>query len=701
MPYFSPTVPQSPQYLPSPVHSMFDAPFSSDLQPPASSISSGDSSRYAALNPNPPELSEPAYFSAFSGQSRPAELPQIQTRPVSAAPYTPYYISVSAAAAPPLQPASLPLEWRNFYAGPRQGLSRSQSAQSYAPLSATPSPREGYSSRLSLSPELRSNLSDTEQVRVLANSTPAFYDAKDRARRLQQSYQPGPEVSEQDTPHRRNSLPALPTKAQRQQVTPYEYVSANRPSKTPPLAPSARFASPTSPSASPYLASLPAVEGLETIGEDGESQAGTLRTQNGDNNGSGHLARSSSYEAIRSLKADKAANVDDVDNTSVTLLEALVDKQERERQADRNGASHPEDIEGESIPARPQAVDKTLPRPPVPSEKNLTRKEDRRGIFDIFPSLSASNTNFPFSTLPQETSAPPAKPSVALQPPSARRTSAPLAVGLRRPDIIASRSDTLFALEHRLSRPSATTPIGAALPPLQSVSALLPSKSIAPFQRAISIADIDSAGALKKESSQISLRSVEIVAPAEDPTKDLQTTNGRKPALENARSDSLRQQQLNKAETKTVDEKPEAETRPVGELEASAKEASKRKTTTLGEKQQETHARRRPLHSQRVGKQKEVADFMTIPVPHQHTTEEQDIILPMSPSKSARPSPAASPAFSKLSPAPLRARSATPRGHSPSPKPQKRNVSDPQRISDIPSSSQMSSGERPQIRRKS
>ena len=324
-----------------------------------------------------------------------------------------------------------------------------------------------------------------------------------------------------------------------------QYISngSNRPIKTPPLAPSSRFTPPTTTglheqSLTTTIQGLPPLinSGLETIGEDGESQAGTLRFKtlprslSFDNDAAGvssPSARGGSQISIKSVKAVHAPgrNMDDEGNTSVSLLEEMVDRQDREKEAAAAvaaaaiGELKAEELDMRELLARSgqqkalmdlDGADKSLPKPPVPSSKESktpstsTTKPNIRNIF------TASS-----STIQQQgqTVASPTKPHVS----PTRRVSQPLVPSIPMPSkplIKPSNSDSLLALESRLSSSSRpTSPISPTSPLPESAAAdlsgVVRSMTLSPAPgRAISPAPlhVGNAGALRKKRGQISLK---------------------------------------------------------------------------------------------------------------------------------------------------------------------------------------------------
>lgn len=197
--------------------------------------------------------------------------------------------------------------------------------------------------------------------------------------------------------------------------------SINRPNKTPPPpAPSSRFAPSRTPSPAirPGL-SFPSIDDglLDTIGEDGESQAGTTKSMV-------ELAKllknmGDDDDEVRSIGIDQSPG-----RNSVSDLEDFVEQQERSFE-----------------------MDKTLPKPPVPTGKEWKPQSSGKGLMraqDIFAPIDERTiTASPIDSKLRET--PPLnirQRTASLPPPSS-------AAGLS-------------ALEARLSRPS--TPEISSLP---------------------------------------------------------------------------------------------------------------------------------------------------------------------------------------------------------------------------------------------
>lgn len=394
------------------------------------------------------------------------------------------------------------------------GMLRSHSADSRLSISNWPcTPR-------ALPPGMQERLTEEEQARVLANSAPAVYDVNQRAYALQQQ-QEQQNISQRSSPsgnasfnstgrQRRQSMPTPPSAVQGR-FSPLD-ATPSRPIKTPPLAPSSRFTFqlPFVPSTmSPEQAAL--VAGLETIGEDGESQAGTLRL------GKGTLRRSASHEQIKSLKAVRAATsaIDEEGNTSVSLLEGIAERQDREKEA----ANRREELVNQSqtnllAGLHSPNMDKTLPNAPMKSEKASSPESSnrgRKGIFDVFPEITTSNAS-PAKKSEKSGSDKRSPGKLSLQ---TRAVSGPAAskgqnidtrIAFTRPVFNASKSESLLALESRLSRPNSpmSPTFGNDRPP--SLSPPPRSDAISPVQRAISPAHIGNQGALRKKSSQLSLK---------------------------------------------------------------------------------------------------------------------------------------------------------------------------------------------------
>jgi hypothetical protein len=247
------------------------------------------------------------------------------------------------------------------------------------------------------------------------------------------------------------------------------------------------------------------LDGLETIGEDGESQAGTLRVRNG----SGFLVRSASHDNVRSLRAVRAVGSADEGNTSASLLEALVDKQDREKEAEKSSGRSNQ----ENIFAGMDAY-KTLPPPPVPTGKEDKKRDDKRRVFDIFPNLGkddAATTTKPISS------------PVKAANNGNRRTSAPIAKteSQARPIMRASNSESLLALETRLSLPSSPATMAEVPARSTTISPPLRTRTTSPVQRTISPMHTGNAGALRKKSSQVALKqkaSSSTLAKTEEPS---------------------------------------------------------------------------------------------------------------------------------------------------------------------------------------
>lgn len=406
-------------------------------------------------------------------------------------------------------------------------ITRSHSADSRI---SNRSPASPYTPR-TLPPRMQECLTEEEQARVLANAAPAVYDVTGRAYalRLQQEdsqaamrkgpSSTGPPVSLTGR-QRRQSMPTPPSGGMGR-FSPIDAGGSSRSNKTPPLAPSSRFIVQL-----PFVPATTNVEqdvgiaGLETIGEDGESQAGTIRF------GKGTLGRSASHEQIRSLKAVRAVNaaVDEEGNTSVTLLEGIAERQDREKKE----ANRREELENQSnilagLDPGSLNLDKTLPKePPSPRNKVNSSPEEaskaRKGIFDIFPEINSTNTlpSLRDKSLPHASPLQPSSQSRAVTNPASSMVHKPdLTLAATRPGMTASKSDSLLALESRLSRPASpmSPTSGESRPP--SLSPPPRSEAASPLQRAISPVHIGNQGALRKKSSQISLKRQEIRQKAE------------------------------------------------------------------------------------------------------------------------------------------------------------------------------------------
>lgn len=300
-----------------------------------------------------------------------------------------------------------------------------------------------------LSPELQSYLTPQDQARFVANAAPASYDVVQRAHILSLSQQiqqtmPGYTVDSSGRARRRSLPTPTPPVTQTGKIGALiqdHQAQARIPQK--PLRPQ------RSQSAQPNGF-------LDTIGEDGESQAGTLRLRD--------LPRSSSSDAVRSVKAIRAATVDEEGNTSATLLEDLVDAQERTKEYERSKArtsglrrstepdlTHLSSTENMASPS----VDKILPQPPSPNVKN-NKRWSRPNLVQIFAQISPRSKRKATAPEVDKTNTP-EKPVTKLAEP---RTSMENSISPRksaeciRPAAKTSQSDSLLALEKRLSRPS-------------------------------------------------------------------------------------------------------------------------------------------------------------------------------------------------------------------------------------------------------
>lgn len=436
---------------------------------------------------------------------------------------------------------------------PPGSLSRSTSAEPYMMSgSVWQQPQPGRT----LSPGIVDILSPEEQARVLANSAPTSYDAAQRAHLLQLQQQqqyampnsgsPGRSPSRRD---RRQSMPVMP-----QNASPISFFAgggASRTGRTPPLAPSSRFTPPLHAGAGAAASTAPALAlpmllsadgeagGLETIGEDGESQAGgtlRLRTLPRSMSFDSASARGGSQISIKSVKAVHVlgASVDEEGNTSVSLLEDIVDRQERERQqaAEAKAASSERSTNSEANfeSNTIRDLEKSLPRPPVPSGKDVGAKASSssssisanvgkptlRNMFDL-PSTGIVTAQNLGSERPKATSL--VKPHVS----PSRRSSQSLMSMLSippKPTLKSSISDSgLSALETRLSSSRSSSPISISptspLPDalMAAAAAGFKSMTLSPPLRAVSPAlHVGNAGALRKKSSVISLRRKESAA---------------------------------------------------------------------------------------------------------------------------------------------------------------------------------------------
>lgn len=410
---------------------------------------------------------------------------------------------------------------------PHIGMSRSYSADPTLQHAMSNSP---YTPR-ALPPRMQECLTDEEQARVLANSAPAVYDVTHRAYILRQqeaqsnnSQRGSPAGNSLTGRQRRQSMPT-PPRAVQGRFSPID-ATPSRPIKTPPLAPSSRFTFqlPFEPASETPEQSVN-IAGLETIGEDGESQAGTVRI------GKGALAKSASHEQIRSLKAVRAANsaIDEEGNTSVSFLEGLAEQQDRDRQAANKLEEELENSnQSNNILAglHSSNIDKTLPKAPQTSDKTRSPDEasqGRRRIFDVFPEITSKSDASPKRAVNTKA----AQPSPLKLTSQTRAVSNPIASGPgkedkkaqgTRPLLKASKSDSLLALESRLSRPNSPMSPTFGNDRLQSLSPPPRSDAVSPVQRAVSPVHIGNQGALRKKSSQLSIKrqTQSLQAPSKD-----------------------------------------------------------------------------------------------------------------------------------------------------------------------------------------
>lgn len=274
---------------------------------------------YVAFDPNAPDLTQSRFL---GGMAMPQ--PHIFS-PIPSAPATPFRLSSAQSFHPatPLYPLNTSPQ------------SLSPSPAFYQPDTSSPQTPHSYS--LSPSSPLPSNspspsafLRTSEQAQFYANTAPQDpYSAATRANLGRRDTAPIPPATPVEPPPRSHSAGSLV-----------------RPLHTPPPpSPSSRFASftPATDLGPPFddPAGL-----LETIGEDGESQAGTTKSLAP--GVAEALAANGSVRSVRGLALEKGG---------VEVLEEWVDEEERR---------------------------KTLPPPPVPSERTKGASKVPRAQ-DIFP----------------------------------------------------------------------------------------------------------------------------------------------------------------------------------------------------------------------------------------------------------------------------------------------------------------------------
>ncbi|GAA5969245.1 hypothetical protein JCM21900_005017 [Sporobolomyces salmonicolor] len=249
--------------------------------------------------------------------------------------------------------------------------------------------------------------------------------------------------------------PAQSARASTLPPTPSSF-SPHAPLRTPPPpAPSSYF---RQQSPSPSFASLPLTSHdandahpdaghLDTIGEDGESRAGTAKSI---------ALTASALEALKLGKDGEDAEIHSVrvggspGRSSVQDLEELVAEEERKAELERQEG-------GKAV-----GMEKTLPEPPVPSEKVASSSSSKpTRLQDIFQSTDSD------AARPPSPSKSPSRPAAKIPPRS---------------------EGGLAALEARLSR--STTPTQTTQPivsPIRSPSPSKPSPSPSPAPRTLDL----------------------------------------------------------------------------------------------------------------------------------------------------------------------------------------------------------------------
>lgn len=387
---------------------------------------------------------------------------------------------------------------------------RSSSAQSAPTLGSYRTPPLPPTQR-TLSPDVAARLTNSEQVRVLENSEPTFYDAAERAHTLRLQQQGILPVH--GTRHRRRSMPTLPGATLERRKS----LGKDPAMTTPPPAPSS-VSRMTTPEMDPMV---PMVDGLATIGEEGESRAGTMRfntlLQKTPFEHTSSSARSPGGSSIiNSVKALRVASVDEEGNTSASLLEDLVDAQDKLKEQERGSADISVGAGVVTVPATSTsiAVDKTLPRPPVPSgkEEKAVKTYAKPGVFEIFAGLTQDTSAFSRPNVSASGETPPELPRYDIGPHAARHTKLDANHRSFRADPRNTSAASLAALESRLSRPtspetrqststSAKSPLPSCAAPSNANRSSARSRS--PLLRTVSPVHVGNEGALRKKSSQM------------------------------------------------------------------------------------------------------------------------------------------------------------------------------------------------------
>lgn len=352
-PYSSPS-PQ-PHFAPSPSHSPYNMPTPQN--------------GYVSFDPTLPDLTPSRFLGSLQDQ-QPGQV------------WVPPEATMNVPVGPPQPPSSHTGHSFAYQHTPIPPPSLVQPP--LPPLDSHPS-RQPSPNRPNIDLSHLQGFSQQDLRQVEANLSPIEpYSALSRAHQDYRTASPSPIYSRPPEPHRTASAPASYEPETAQAFSPPPCPSPapsihRHSSLPPPPSPSSHFRQ-QSPSSTPSCHPPSTFDGLEAIGEDSESQAGTAKSQ---------ALTASALAALRTGDDDDASSVQSVrvgnspGRTSVQDLEELVAEEERRFN------------EGKMVTELDTS--KTLPAPPVPTGKTSSTSSKPMRAQDIF----AFGANPPTSPSPK------------------------------------------------------------------------------------------------------------------------------------------------------------------------------------------------------------------------------------------------------------------------------------------------------------
>ncbi|GAA5866799.1 hypothetical protein JCM1840_004270 [Sporobolomyces johnsonii] len=469
MQHYSSPSPQ-PYFPPPPAPPPVEA-YQQQLPPPPPA-----SNGYIAFDPNVPDLTPSRFLGSLQHQ-QPAQVYVASESHTNVPIGPPAPSSVSLYPAPPPPPPSLTpqsvspnIQYQQRDVSPQRPISayghRSSPSFNAGDLGRSLSPQEQHQVEANVAPvEPYSGMARAHQDPRTASPLSVYAPPHDVAQMPRQHTAPLPSPSWNG--HSLNASPHFtpppacpspaPTQVRASTLPPApSSFSSRAPLRTPPPpAPSSHF---RQHSPSPSIASLPLTSHsanhvqpdaglLDTIGEDGESQAGTAKSV---------ALTASALEALKLGKDIEDAEIHSVrvgnspGRSSVQDLEELVAEEERKAELDRQEGGNVVDME------------KTIPKPPAPSEKVASSTSTKTTILqDIFRPTDSDVARAP------SPSKSPSRPAAKMPPRS---------------------KGGLAALEARLSRSTTPTqPTQPVLSPIRSPSPSKPSPSPSPAPRTLDL----------------------------------------------------------------------------------------------------------------------------------------------------------------------------------------------------------------------